>query len=403
MATDAIIILETLRCITLRNTESRTEPYIWPVLIRVDDNTLATSQLVSLTAPVLGNARVVIKDSMRAGETADIPSSVGILRTRFDDGLTMRRLILVVALWEEDETPQDAMEAGFQAFKSSLQDAIGDVDNLFPLSTANEEEREQIIKEIRASVTSRVESAIRNELSAWEKAKVLAGVLNLDDPIDSNFLSFGENGLDSAPITMAFEAKRRILGIDTLSQYEIQGQLQVRPVVVDRCQAKVAAVNAAQAVVNDIEAEISALQAQLQGQGEEPPLPKSFIIAEIKRLREEELKPAMEALKQARAALQACRDWIPPSFSFPCQAEVNAIKAAQSAVDSVHAQRQALQAALQHASPAEKPFIISEIKRLSKEEIVLIAALEDARRAFQACLDRIPVFDSGSVLTQATD
>jgi hypothetical protein len=186
-----------------------------------------------------------------------------------------------------------------------------------------------------------------------------------------------------------------------LSQYEIQGQLQVRPVVVDRCQAKVAAVNAAQAVVNDIEAEISALQAQLQGQGEEPPLPKSFIIAEIKRLREEELKPAMEALKQARAALQACRDWIPPSF--PCQAEVNAVKAAQSAVDGVHAQRQALQAALQHASPAEKPFIISEIKRLSEEELVLIAALEDARRAFQACLDRIPVFDSGSVLTQATD
>jgi hypothetical protein len=208
MATDAIIILETLRCITLRNTESRTEPYIWPVLIRVDDNTLATPQLVSLTAPVLGNARVVIKDSMRAGETADIPSSVGILRARFDDGLTMRRLILVVALLEEDETPQDAMEAGFQAFKSGLQDAI--VENLFPLSTANEEEREQIIKEIRASVTSRVKSAIRNELSAWEKAKVLAGVLNLDDPIDSNFLSFGENGLDSAPITMAFEAKRRI-------------------------------------------------------------------------------------------------------------------------------------------------------------------------------------------------
>ena len=401
MATDAIIILETLRCITLRNTESRTEPYIWAALIRVDDNTLATPQLVSLTAPVLGNARVVIKDSMRAGETADIPSSVGILRARFDDGLTTRRLILVVALWEEDETPQDAMEAGFRAFNSGLQDAIGDVDNLFPLSTANEEEREQIIKEIRASVTSRVESAIRNELSAWEKAKVLAGVLNLDDPIDSAFLSFGENGLDSAPITMAFEAKRRILGIDTLSQYEIQGQLQVRPVVVDRCQAKVAAVNAAQAVVNDIEAEISALQAQLQGQGEEPPLPKSFIIAEIKRLREEELKPAMEALKQARAALQACRDWIPPSF--PCQAEVNAVKAAQSAVDGVRAQRQALQAALQHASPSEKSFIILEIKRLSQEELVLITALEDARRALQACLDRIPILDSGNVLTQATD
>lgn len=311
MATDAIVVLETLRCITLRNTEeSRTEPYIWPALIRIDDNTLATPQLVRLTAPVLSDARVVIKDSMRAGETASIPSSVGILRARFDDELTTRRLILVVALLEEDETPQDAMEAGFQAFKSGLQDAIGDPHNLLALSTANEEEREQIIKAIRASVTSRVESAIRNELSAWQKAKVLAGVLNLDDFIDTDFRSFGENGFASAPITMAFEAKHRILNSDIviLKQYEIQGKLQMHPVVVGPCQAQVAAVKAAQALVNDIEAEISALRAQLQGEGEEPPLPKSFIIAEIKRLREEELKPAMEALKQARAALQLCRD-----------------------------------------------------------------------------------------------
>src|SRR5512143_790286 len=116
MATDAIVTLETLRCTALINTEKRTEPYIWPALIRIDDNTLASSGLVSLTAPILGNARVVIKDSMRAGESASIPGSVGILRARFEDNLAIHRLILVVALWENDETPESAMEAGFKAF-----------------------------------------------------------------------------------------------------------------------------------------------------------------------------------------------------------------------------------------------------------------------------------------------
>ena len=108
---------------------------------------------------------------------------------------------------------------------------------------------------------------------------------------------------------MHFESKGKILGVfDTLSQYEIEGQLQIKPVVVDRCQAQVNAVNAAQAVVNGIEAEIRSLQDQLRGGGDEPPLPKSFIIAEIKRIRAEELAPAVADLQAARAALKACRD-----------------------------------------------------------------------------------------------
>src|SRR5262245_28376897 len=124
MATDAILVLERLRCIRESDGTGHSEPYIWPVLLWIDDNTLATPSLVGVTAPGLGNARVVIKNDMRAGQIADIPTSVGDLRVRFDDGLTIRRLILAVALWEEDETPEAAMRAGFQAFSSELRAAI---------------------------------------------------------------------------------------------------------------------------------------------------------------------------------------------------------------------------------------------------------------------------------------
>lgn len=300
MSTDAIIILERLRCIRESDGTGHSEPYIWPVLLWIDDNTLATPALVGVTAPALGNARVVIKNDMRAGQTADIPTSVGVLRVRFEDNLTIRRLILAVALWEEDETPEAAMRAGFQAFSSELRAAVAD--NLFALSQASDEEQDAIIAAIKTRVSNRVRSAIENGLTGCQKARVFVGTLNLDDIIDSAFKSFPD--LFPAPVTLTFRA-------GSSNVYQIQGKLEVRRVRVDRCQAQVDAVKAAQSVVDGIDAEIKALQTELQhaSPGEKP-----FIIAEIKRIREEELADAMAALDGARRALSICRSRLPPVF-----------------------------------------------------------------------------------------
>lgn len=300
MATDAIIVLERLRCIRESDGTGHSEPYIWPVLLWIDDNTLATPALVGVTAPALGNARVVIKNDMRAGQAADIPPSVGVLRVRFEDTLTIRRLILAIALWEEDETPEAAMRAGFQAFSSELRAAVAD--NLFALSQASDEEQDAIIATIKTRVKDRVKSAIENGLTGWQKARVFIGTLNLDDIIDSAFKSFPD--LFPAPITLTF-------GAGSSNDYEIQGKLEVRPVRVDRCQSQVNAVKAAQSVVDGIDAEIKALQTELQHAS---PAEKPFIIAEIKRIREEDLADAMAALDAARRALSICRSRLPPVF-----------------------------------------------------------------------------------------
>ena len=198
------------------------------------------------------------------------------------------------------------MRAGFQAFYSELPAAIAE--RLFDLSGADADTTKQITAEISERVNSRVTSAISNKLSAFEKAEVLALILNLDDPMGSDFKTFNSDSLFSTSFTLFFEATTKIP--DVVSQYEIRGQLQMRPVVIDRCQSKVDAVIAAQGVVNGINEEIKKLQDQLKGGGDDdgPPLPKEFINQEIKRLREEELPPAEEDLKAARAALQFCRD-----------------------------------------------------------------------------------------------
>ena len=82
MATDAIIVLERLQCVRESDGTGHSEPYIWPTLLWIDDTTLTTPELVGVTAPALGNARVVIKSDMRAGETGDISPSAGMLRVR---------------------------------------------------------------------------------------------------------------------------------------------------------------------------------------------------------------------------------------------------------------------------------------------------------------------------------
>jgi hypothetical protein len=302
MATDAIIVLEHLKCIRESDGTGHSEPYIWPVLIWIDDDTLATPALVGVTSPALGDARIVIKDNMSAGQVADIPGQVGILRVRLDDNQSVRQLILAVALWENDETPGDAMRAGYQAFSSELGRAIAD--NLLALNGATTpEQRKPIIDEIKKRVRSKVESAIRDGLTGSQKVRVFLGTLNLDDIVSSDFKSFPQ--LLPQPFSLSFASDEN----PPSNSYTIAGQLKAVPVTVDRCAAQAARVRNAQQAVNDIENEIKDLQAQLRGQHSpgEPPLPKSFIIAEIRRIREEELPPAEAAIREARIALSICR------------------------------------------------------------------------------------------------
>lgn len=294
MATDAILILDRLHCIREGDGTGNSEPYIWPVLMWIDDNTLATPLRVGVTTPTLGNARVVIKNDMRAGESASIPPSVGTLRVRFEDGLTIRRLLLAVALWEEDETPETAMRAGFQAFFNELRTALAD--NLFDLYQAGEEQKAEIIKKIEARVQEQVESAIENALTPWQKVRVLLGTLNLDDIIGSDFKDFRD--LLNMPVTLVFKS-------DSSNEYEIEGELQVRPVPIETCQDQLDAVKAAQSVVNGIDFEIRQFQTELQHAS---PRDKPFIISEIKRLRREELPSAIAKLEAARRELQSCRN-----------------------------------------------------------------------------------------------
>jgi hypothetical protein len=312
MAFDAVVQLQRLRCVTLKRTEARTEPYIWPVLLRVDEGTLANPDplnQVAVSAPIVGNSRVVIKDSMRAGESAGISPVVGVLRSRFEDNLSISRLILVVALLENDESPRKAVDAGFQTFVKALREEVSS--HLQELNSTQGEERAAVIRGIQDRVRSRVKSAVSGALSTWEKIKVGAGILNLDDAVESDFLGFGEPVLAATSFTMTFETAGSIIVFPTLQKYEIDGRLDLRPLVIDRCQAQVDAVNAAREVVNGIEKQVQALKDAL---GEASPADKEIIKLEIAELRDEALPAAEAELERALRELTKCRAQVPTNF-----------------------------------------------------------------------------------------
>jgi hypothetical protein len=314
-AVDAIITLEELACLELKNLERLAEPYIWPVLIWVDDATTRNPVLPILVGTMPErDFRKVIKDSMGARETAPIPASVGTLRVRFDptvDGPIGKHLIVVVALLENDSTPAHAMLAGFRTFKSSLTATVTSF--LAELNNATDEEREAIVEEIKKQVSAAVDSAVKDDLTAEEKLQVAVGIIEPDDTLGAGFVALDNAEIVSGPITIAIEQTgRRTLPpfppVTTRSRFEIRGGLRLQPVVIDPCQRQVQAVNDAQAAVTAIERQIEERQDQLTGGADDVgPAPPEGIVELIKQLREEELVPAREALETARAALRLCR------------------------------------------------------------------------------------------------
>lgn len=295
MATDAFVRLEHLTCTRESDGTGNSEPYIWPVVLWVDNDTLATPELVGLTGASSQNARIELKSGMKAGQVVGIPTSVGVHRVRFKEGADPHVIILAVVLWEWDETPETAMKAGFRAFPSELRAAVGA--NLIRLNGAkdNETERDAIIAEISTRVRNAVKSAISGALTLWQRIRIGIGTLNLDDVVGDTFVYLPD--LAATPIKLAFQ--------DEENEYQIDGRLEVQHVNPETCQAQIAAVSAAQIEVDRVATQIAALQAELQ---DAAPSQKPAINAQIKRLRDEEGRPAQKTLDEARRALQKCRD-----------------------------------------------------------------------------------------------
>ncbi len=210
--TNAIITLEDLQCIrqtvlytTIPQTNQKipvpVDPYIWPALVSIDRNTLD----IEIVSPPVDQARIILKSNIKQGDTANIPASIGLLSHFMEDGPGPNVLILAIALWEQlesSDTPYDAVQAGYQAYSSSLKTAI--VANLLDLNSSDPAVQSAAIAAVKKAVNDGVTNAIKGGLTWYQKLEVWLGDLAIDGVIDDSSTVFEGSGLVSKSFTVSF-------------------------------------------------------------------------------------------------------------------------------------------------------------------------------------------------------
>jgi hypothetical protein len=299
MALQGTIHLGSLRCIAESDNYNHSEPYAWTVLFWLDDAVMMSPELVGeFVPPWWSSARAIIRRGIEAGQQVQMPEPQRAFTHVFETDSETKSLTIVVVLWEQDDTPDDAVDAGYQVFATELKQAL--IDFYFahgqtPPDLDSEDDRQEIID----AVEPKVREAAWSKLSGWQRAKVVAHLLKLDDEI--GFDSFGWTETPNEPgqrtFTLRFE--------DDGNNFEIDGRLELSQIPdPGPCQDEAEAVRRARERVDGITAEIERIlvRARLAKSQDE----RAALLAEMRRIQRDELRPATAALEAAQYALTRC-------------------------------------------------------------------------------------------------
>ena len=230
----ASIRLDNLHCIA-ESDEGGSTPYLWFVLLLIDDDTIASGALVVETGFTAG-ARMIIGRNVKTGDIVTIPAEIDRgYGARLRPGQTYRDLAVIAALWKQHDTPIDAMQAGYLTFLDGVRTAVAA--NLTELSSLDMSTRQSTIKKIQDALQPQIQGAIENALSTWDKLQIYVGLAQPDALIGSTSTSFTIEEQDSTPPPFA-------LGFPTdAPTYEISCRLRV---VADPCEDQLVRVLALQ-------------------------------------------------------------------------------------------------------------------------------------------------------------
>ena len=295
------IEFQQLRCIS-ESDDDGAQPYLWTELLQIDDDTIASGAPVFAAdhPPSPVGARVVIKEQMKAGDSALIPDLLARLNARFRSDpppLVRRDLILVAVLLDQRDTPGSAIVAGYDAFLSELPSEVAK--SLLALSETSGAEQDAVIKTIEDAVETQVDAAIADKIGALDKAGVWLGIESPDRTIGTGHMLFEQENA-SRPFTLRFQS-------DAGDDFELDAQLRV---TIDPCEDELVLVESMQAAVANMEGRAKQL-ANAHG-GEPTPQDEQ----EMEQLRQQLLAERAK-LKSAQEALERCRQRIEPGPAEP--------------------------------------------------------------------------------------
>jgi hypothetical protein len=247
--------------------------------------------VVGSEAPSL--ARVILASGMKSGDTAAIPSTVGVVTRRFDEDLSNFRILAIVALLEKRDLSDDEILGGFTAFPGALQDAIEA--NLGGLASTDPMVFQNAINAITSSVHDQVMNAVKARMSDTEKLEYCAGTFVADTVIDTAHTEVATTS-DST-----FQLMFGNTPGNESNNYTIDAAAQFKTVT---CEAELDAVNQDTVVVNQLDAELEQMKKEL---AQAPASEKKEIEQDILEFTKTELNPAKAKLAKDEQALQACR------------------------------------------------------------------------------------------------
>lgn len=182
---NATIKIPTLRCLEQYDESGRSEPYLWFCFFWADA-TLNLSEPISVFAPPLYDIRGMFPDGVGNNQDIPIPTILGTFSRNLHPPAVLGVLI---ALLEEDETPDDAIVAGYDAFADAARRELNNFVLEHRLRAPTPDEAEMIKQAIKTSALA----AVKSKLSFLSKL-----FDNQDDFLGFSYAIFEEVPLQSS-------------------------------------------------------------------------------------------------------------------------------------------------------------------------------------------------------------
>ena len=265
--------------------------YPWFAFFWADVNSLATPRPVNVYVEP-GFSRDNYPNAVQPGLPVWIPP-VGTHTVQLDDGGNGTAMAgVLVVLFRQHETPDDAIAAGYTAFPDAVSNQLNDFVTQHPFTQPTDDQ----VAAMANAIYETVKSAIRSALSWYDL------LLPQDDSIGNTHAVFFGGSDQPDPITTL---GRRDLNLPLAGDFSFpSATIDIEIPVPDHCTEQEAALRDAMSGLQQVNADIASLQ-HLIATG--TLAEKAEARQELAEIRSNELPAARQAVATAQAALASCR------------------------------------------------------------------------------------------------
>ncbi len=162
----ATIEVPSLHCTEQFDEHGNSEPYLWFAYFFTDAMSLdpQNDNPVSVFVPDVPDVRALFPE-VGNNQDIDIPPELGVFQVNLEGTvLNVAMLGVLVVLLEEDETPDDAIAAGYNEFRKAVHRELNKHVRENGFMPPDDEQSKKIVDAVRSSV----KDAVASELGFWE-------------------------------------------------------------------------------------------------------------------------------------------------------------------------------------------------------------------------------------------